>query len=575
MKKNMLKKALPSTIFSLKLILLTLALVIQAGALSAQKKALKAATNSNSSLFINKDGDVGVGTDSPTAKLDVRGDVDIAGNAVVKGSLDVNNTASAERSNIFGDINFNGGTLFFKPGNDPNAFIKWGQEDTFGLPPSQDDKMAIAGYDGVKIGNMSKYNKFFPIIKAGFSGQNAVVDIMTEQRSGTHPTNLVMYVTGNMNDIGKGVEFRNSDGDKGIGFTKETIYGTGNGQNMNFSVPGTGNFTFSAKNEQRMFINSEGTIGIMRDLFVGDLEAHPTFKVGYSSGFVGIGTATPGAPLFVNKTIGNDNKKYNQDDNKAFDLLLINAGTAYRTDGKFGSCSIYAIGDIVSKTGFVGAESATFSDIRLKKNLKLSSSVQDLDILRQVQVTDYKMIDTIANNRSYKKVIAQQVQKVYPKAVSSSFGTLPDVFQRAVTVTKQTDSLFLLKLAKPTQLKVGDKLELKCAEAGDAIVIVTQLINDRSFIVRTNVELAKQRNIFVYGHPSKDVLTVDYEAISMLNVSATQQLANTIDEQQKQMAELKRQNDRLLQTVNDVMTRLQKVEKTKSQNTMQVASVNK
>jgi hypothetical protein len=94
-------------------------------------------------------------------------------------------------------------------------------------------------------------------------------------------------------------------------------------------------------------------------------------------------------------------------------------------------------------------------------------------------------------------------------------------------------------------------------------------------VVVSPVALDTQKDIFVYGHPANDVLTVDYDAISMLNVSATQQLAKIIDEQQIQIAELKRQNAELLQAVNQVMTRLQKVEKTKSQSTMQVASVNK
>jgi len=45
----------------------------------------------------------------------------------------------------------------------------------------------------------------------------------------------------------------------------------------------------------------------------------------------------------------------------------------------------------------------------------------------------------------------------------------------------------------------------------------------------------KTENIFVYGREVKDFRTVDYDAIAMLNVSATQELARKVDALQTQL----------------------------------------
>jgi hypothetical protein len=47
--------------------------------------------------------------------------------------------------------------------------------------------------------------------------------------------------------------------------------------------------------------------------------------------------------------------------------------------------------------------------------------------------------------------------------------------------------------------------------------------------------------IFVYGREVNDFRTVDYEAISMLNVSATQELHRRVERQAAEIAQLKQQ----------------------------------
>ena len=50
---------------------------------------------------------------------------------------------------------------------------------------------------------------------------------------------------------------------------------------------------------------------------------------------------------------------------------------------------------------------------------------------------------------------------------------------------------------------------------------------------------AKTDKVFVYGREVSDFRLVDYDAIAMLNVSATQELARKVDAQKSELTELR------------------------------------
>ncbi|MEM6347261.1 MAG: hypothetical protein AAF927_25450, partial [Bacteroidota bacterium] len=59
-----------------------------------------------------------------------------------------------------------------------------------------------------------------------------------------------------------------------------------------------------------------------------------------------------------------------------------------------------------------------------------------------------------------------------------------------------------------------------------------------SSLASQNASLAQTQSVFVFGREVKDFHTVDYEAISMLNVSATQELKRIIEQQQARIEAL-------------------------------------
>ncbi len=239
-----------------------------------------------------------------------------------------------------------------------------------------------------------------------------------------------------------------------------------------------------------------------------------TFK---ANGNVGIGTDDPIQAKLVVSGFGNELNlggfNYLTKSRKG----ISNPGMASGSHGY----SIYASSRIAAM------EFNAFSDARIKTIFGVSNAAKDLEILSKIEITDYTLIDTIAKgNQTHKKVIAQQVKEVYPQAVSSNLtGVIPNIY--ALSAIKggwiQTNT---------KDLVVGDKIQLIFSE-DETLVDVLEIQGDA-----LKVASDQEGPVFVYGKQVSDFHTVDYEAIAMLNVSATQELLKrieTLSRKQKQL----------------------------------------
>jgi hypothetical protein len=180
--------------------------------------------------------------------------------------------------------------------------------------------------------------------------------------------------------------------------------------------------------------------------------------------------------------------------------------------------SVYADGR------FMGEGIHIFSDERIKNVIGLSNSKKDLSTLLSLEITDYKMKDEGKGNKPYKKVIAQQVMSVYPQAVSLTTEVVPDIYQLS-TIDNGYVSL-------ETNLKVGEKVRLILEDETSLFDVISA--DKNGFKVSTN----KSGKVFVYGREVDDFHAVDYESLSMLNVSATQELYKLILSQQQTIRSL-------------------------------------
>jgi hypothetical protein len=182
--------------------------------------------------------------------------------------------------------------------------------------------------------------------------------------------------------------------------------------------------------------------------------------------------------------------------------------------------SIYAE-SFVNALGF-----RAFSDERIKNIIGLTSGSADLKTLLAVEVTNYTYKDVVVRgNKPQKKLIAQQVESVYPAAVSLSSDCVPDIYKMA----KVKGGWVSLE----TNLKTGERVRL----LGEKEQGVHEVLEVRPGAFRTAFA-PEDDSVFVFGRLVKDFRTVDYEAISMLNVSATQEIARRLEAKTAEVAAL-------------------------------------
>ncbi len=346
-------------------------------------------------------------------------------------------------------------------------------------------------------------------------GSNANQDLSFNARGAGH---ITMQVTGTTGNVGIGV--------------------TNPGNLLSISGPadqflinnptndGTIGVTLNENNSNAARIHHEG------DFASGYLEIED-YSAGWSTtalvvkqGNVGIGTNTPTYPLQVSGS-----------QSGSFTFGYLNGSGATGLGSGAANYSIYA-SDRIAATEF-----NAYSDARIKNITGLSNSAHDLETLSQIQITDYRFIDTIGKGtKEFKKVIAQQIEQVYPQAVATITDVVPDIYKAA--------SIHNGYIAVENKLKAGDVVKLILDRGIELAPVLSA--TSKGF----TVALKDEGRVFVYGTQVTDFRTVDYEAIAMLNVSATQQLFRLLTELQQKNEEYKNKIDYLVKDIEVMKTAL-------------------
>ncbi len=278
----------------------------------------------------------------------------------------------------------------------------------------------------------------------------------------------------------------------------------------------SGRLSMRQSNDTGYDIYYDGSSGADQLVFESFNDAGSTGKrMTIKDGNVGIGTTNPSQARLVisggvDRTLQADLVLYTRHNRNVFNTA--------RFEGTY---SIYAT-ETIAAPGL-----HAFSDARMKSIKGRSDGAEDLALLNEIQITDYTHRDVIREgNKSHKKVIAQQVEGVFPQAVSHTSGVIPDIYQKA----RIKNNWIGLK----ADLKVGERVRL-ITSTEEGVYEVLE-IGDGKF--RSELNSKDEKDVFVFGREVNDFRAVDYDAISMLNVSATQELYRRLEAKEREVETL-------------------------------------
>jgi hypothetical protein len=432
----------------------------------------------NSSSFTERmrvkgNGNVGIGTSTPSEKLSIQdgrlwfttatGNGDNGG---IGGTM-----ASSDAWRIYGSGDNNNGGLYIDTGDDANEPIVFRQSGNERIRINSDGHLTVSNRLGI----------------------------------GTSVPNAQLTVGNAMTGTALSGTFTANSGALGTGAGSELFLASFGCTTANNSSLGVSAYRYSTGSD---WFSTSMILGMNVDNSVRAGSWMALAPVG-----IGIGTVTPRGKLEVN---GSSSQTYNADD--------YSVGSGWNNLGGVTSftqpISIWASNTVLCSMIQV------FSDERVKVDIHPTESPRDLQTLMGIEISDYHYKDVLKfGKQPQKKVIAQQLEKVYPQAVSTMTDVVPDIFEKAAV----EDGWVVLA----TDLKVGDRVKL----IGKKEEAVHEVLEVRKGAFRTDGKVDAE-SLFVYGREVEDFRTVDYDAISMLNVSATQELAKKLEEKDAVIAAL-------------------------------------
>jgi hypothetical protein len=479
------------------------------GIITSNGNDISIGVNSSETLRVTSSGRIGIGTDSPVARLSVRSAATNAWPAT-SGSTPTGLISRLQSvDNLCLDVGANSGSGAWLQSTDA---ANLGTSYPMILNPNGGNigignktptaRVDVAG--GIRaLGGSPTFTS--GVVSAGYSFSTGDTDggmfspadsTLTWLTDGNERMRLT--ATGNLG-IGTGTPGPKLDVNGGIKAAAGVLsgpagslgngYSFGNGGDTDGGMfsPTDGTLTWYTNNAEKLRLTSDGRLGI--------------------------GTSGPSAPLHVATTAS---LSYTTD------ARMIHNGAYDNNNAVTASVAIVADGVVR------GSEYHVVSDKRIKNVIGVSDSNNDLATLMKIEITDYKFKDVLdKGNRSQKKVLAQQVEQVYPTATNKGTDTVPDIYQLA----KIKDGW--IELA--TDLKKGERVKIIDAKV-KMIVEVLEARPER-FRVDLPEEATSTEEIFVFGREVKDFMSVDYDALAMLNISATQELNRKILKLEEELAE--------------------------------------
>ncbi|MEI6342940.1 MAG: tail fiber domain-containing protein [Verrucomicrobiota bacterium] len=184
------------------------------------------------------------------------------------------------------------------------------------------------------------------------------------------------------------------------------------------------------------------------------------------------------------------------------------------------------------------------SDRRIKDVVGESDASRDMENLRKIRITDYRMKDRNPNDqRVIKGVIAQELRESLPDAVAEIPNIIPSAPVEAASVERAPGvAPVVAKFAAPHGIQKGDRVRLEI-DGRTQDVNVTEVVDDRTLAFEGGIEVPK--TVRVVGREVKDFLNVDYQQIYMTAVSALQEVDRRLQAVDQRVQEVEKREARM------------------------------
>ena len=221
----------------------------------------------------------------------------------------------------------------------------------------------------------------------------------------------------------------------------------------------------------------------------------------------------------------------------SYPLDVVGSATYNRPTGQVGASARFS--------GWVVAENYhAFSDRRIKDVVGESDASRDMENLRRIRITDYRMKDRNPNDkRVIKGVIAQELRQALPDAVGEMPNIIPIAHIEAASIERAPGvAPIVAKFAAPHGIQKGDRIRLEL-DGRTQDVNVTEVVDDRTLAFEGGIEAPK--TVRVVGREVKDFLHVDYQQVYMTAVSALQEVDRRLQAVDQRVQEVEKREARM------------------------------
>ena len=262
----------------------------------------------------------------------------------------------------------------------------------------------------------------------------------------------------------------------------------------------------------------------------------------YSPGNVGIGTAQPKSKLHINGGYSGTDS-LNSSTNKYISSLYNNntSWSVQTTTQPMASSSIYASGNIITSAYFAAHGSATFSDRRIKKDIVDIEDDSALQTVRLLKPKKYSYVDTITKGTTpVWGFIAQEVSEVLDYAVEKMEKALPNIYCTATVIGENYDILEFSNFDTGNLQYNEDgtliaKIQCKLWNDGELDIEIAEILSSSKIRVSEPLEKIACNDkedqsgsvvdtVFVYGQYFDDFHVLKKEAIFTVAVAALQEV---------------------------------------------------